>query len=176
MQTNVNKYLIPVQIIDYQLRICMPGASTSSSSITLIVPNAESEKRNDAIGRFLTEEKLAHFNSVVKEFLMANKPFLQPRYSLRELSTDVDIAVNYLSAFINRYHRMNYNDFINRYRVSQSKEMIMNGEWKHKTLEGIASESGFNNRNTFTTAFKKETGQHPSEFLKGVKKRQEGKS
>ena len=50
---------------------------------------------------------------------------------------------------------MNYSDFINRYRVSQSREMIMNGEWKYKTLEAIASEAGFNNRNTFTAAFKK---------------------
>jgi AraC-like DNA-binding protein len=67
---------------------------------------------------------------------------------------------------------MNYNDFINRYRVFECKEVIMNGEWKYKTLEAIASEAGFNNRNTFTSAFKKETGQSPSEFLKGIKKGQ----
>ena len=47
--------------------------------------------------------------------------------------------------------------------------MITNGEWEHKTLEAIASEAGFNNRNTFTTAFKKETGQNPFEYLKEVK-------
>jgi len=50
----------------------------------------------------------------------------------------------------------------------------MNGEWKYKTLEAIASEAGFNNRNTFTAAFKKETGQSPSEFLKRIKKDQQG--
>jgi len=47
--------------------------------------------------------------------------------------------------------------------------MIINGEWKQKTLEAIASEAGFNNRNTFTAAFKKETGKSPSEYLKEVK-------
>ncbi len=134
----------------------------------------EPEKKDDKIGRFLTNERLTHFNSVINQFLLEKKPFLQQKYSLRDLADDVDIPVNYLSAFINRYHRMNYSDFINRYRVSHAREMIMDGEWKRKTLEAIASESGFNNRNTFTAAFRKETGQSPSEFLKGVKKSHEG--
>ena len=135
----------------------------------------EPEKKIDKLGRFLSDEKLAHFNSVINQFLLEKKPFLQLKYSLRDLADDVDIPVNYLSAFINRYHKMHYTDFINRFRVFQSKEMIMNGEWKYKTLEAIASESGFNNRNTFTAAFRKETGQSPSGFLKEVKKNHKGK-
>ena len=129
----------------------------------------EPGEKNDKIGRFLSEEKLTHFDSAINKFLTEKKPFLQHKYSLRDLSIGVDISTNYLSAFINRYHKMNYSDFINRYRVSQCKEMIMNGEWKHKTLEAVASEAGFNNRNTFTAAFKKETGKSPSEYLKEVK-------
>jgi YesN/AraC family two-component response regulator len=130
----------------------------------------EPEKKNDKIGRFLSDDKLTHFDATINKFLTEKKPFLRQKYSLKDLSVDVDISANYLSAFINRYHKVNYNDFINSYRVSQSKEMIINGEWKQKTLEGIASEAGFNNRNTFTAAFKKETGQSPSEYLKEVKK------
>ena len=133
----------------------------------------EPGKKNDKIGRFLSEEKLTHFDSAINKFLTEKKPFLQHKYSLRDLSIDVDISTNYLSAFINRYHKMNYSDFINSYRVSECKEMIMNGEWKYKTLEAIASDSGFNNRNTFTAAFRKETGQSPSEFLRGLKKNQQ---
>lgn len=130
----------------------------------------EQEKKDDKIGRFLTDERLTHFNSIINQFLLERKPFLQQKYSLRDLADDVDIPVNYLSAFINRYHKVNYSDFINGYRVSHAREMIMDGEWKRKTLEAIAAESGFNNRNTFTAAFRKETGQSPSEFLKVVKK------
>jgi AraC-like DNA-binding protein len=134
----------------------------------------EPENKIDKIGRFLSDEKLIQFDSLINRFLMEKKPFLQHKYSLSKLASDVHIPVNYLSAFINRYHKMNYSDFINRYRVCQSKEMIMNGEWKYKTLEAIASEAGFNNRNTFTAAFKKETGQSPSEFLKRIKNDQQG--
>ncbi len=130
----------------------------------------ETEKTNDSMRGFFSEEKVTHFNSAIDEFLNNNKPFLRRKYSLRNLSDDVDIPVHYLSAFINHYYKMNYNNYINKYRVSQSKEMILNGEWKHKKLEAIASESGFNNRNTFTVAFRKETGQSPSEYVEKIKR------
>jgi len=133
----------------------------------------EPGKKNDKIGRFLDGEKLTHFNLAINKFLAEKKPFLQQKYSLRDLAGDVKIPVNYLSAFINRFYKLNYSDFINSYRVSQAREMIINGDWKHKTLEAIACDSGFNNRNTFTAAFRKETGQSPSEFLRGLKKNQQ---
>ena len=128
------------------------------------------EKTDDKIGRFLTREKMMSFDSVINQFIIENRPFLRQKYSLRELASDVDIPMNYLSAFINRYHKMNYNDFINSYRVTHSKDMIISGEWKQKTLEAIGFESGFNNRNTFTMAFKKEAGVSPVEYLQAMKK------
>jgi AraC-like DNA-binding protein len=64
---------------------------------------------------------------------------------------------------------MNFNDFINEYRIRFCIEKIENGEWKRKTLEALSKESGFNNRNSFTLAFKKVTGVTPSGFLKQMK-------
>jgi AraC-like DNA-binding protein len=39
----------------------------------------------------------------------------------------------------------------------------------YKKLETIANEAGFNNRNTFISAFKKVTGVKPSDFLRDIK-------
>ena len=64
---------------------------------------------------------------------------------------------------------MNFNDFINEYRILFCIDKLFKKEWKYKKLEAIAEDAGFNNRNTFTTAFKKATGLNPSEFLKYVK-------
>jgi AraC-like DNA-binding protein len=75
-----------------------------------------------------------------------------------------------LSAFNNKHYKMNFNDFINEYRVAYCKEKLLNGECKHKKLEAIAGESGFNNRNTFTSAFKRVTGMNPSDFLRNMKR------
>jgi len=95
---------------------------------------------------------------------------LQHGYSLRQLSDETRIPLHHLSAFINKHYRMNFNDFINEYRVAHCKEKLLNGECKHKKLEAIAGESGFNNRNTFTSAFKRVTGMNPSDFLRNMKR------
>jgi len=89
----------------------------------------------DKIGRFFNDERIAHMNSSIHEFLTTKKPFLQQKYSLSELASDVDIPLHYLSAFINRYHKMSFTHFINRYRVAEVNESLRvangnTGRWK----------------------------------------------
>jgi AraC-like DNA-binding protein len=137
-------------------------------------PNNHPGTIDDKLLRFLSDEKkMDQIHVRIQEFLSEKKAFLQQRYSLSQLALDIDIPRHHLSTFINHYYEINFNDLINKYRVSYSKEMIINGEWKQKKLSAIAEESGFNNRNTFTTAFKKVTGQNPSVFLRRTKGDQE---
>ena len=114
----------------------------------------------------LTEVQISRMDSLVKEDLETNKPFLQHRYSLKDLAEGTNIPLHHLSAFINKHYGINFNDFINGFRVQYCKQKILNHECEQKKLEAIAQESGFSNRNTFTSAFKKVTGVNPSEFLK----------
>lgn len=122
----------------------------------------------------LTDERVKQIDEVVTRFLDEKKPFLQQRYSLKDLSVDTQIPLHQLSAFINKHCGKNFNDFINEYRVQYCKEKILNQECRNKKLEAVAEESGFNNRNTFAIAFKKVTGVNPSQFLKQVKSGVEG--
>jgi AraC-like DNA-binding protein len=46
---------------------------------------------------------------------------------------------------------------------------MQKGEWEKITLEALAYQSGFNNRNSFTLSFKKFTGQTPSEYIRQLK-------
>ena len=116
--------------------------------------------------------QLAKIDTDLRTFISSKQPFLQRGYNLRQLSEDTSIPLHHLSAFINQFYQVHYNDFINEYRVHYCQAKIRNDEWRAKTLEAIAEESGFNNRNTFTTAFKKVTGSNPSEYLKMVKQRE----
>ncbi|RYF95853.1 MAG: hypothetical protein EOO02_22910, partial [Chitinophagaceae bacterium] len=92
--------------------------------------------------------QLARMDYELRNFFVESKPFLRRGYNLRQLSVDTSFPLHHLSAFINQYYHVNYNDFINEYRVHYCKEKIRNDEWRAKTLEAIAEESGFNNRNT----------------------------
>ena len=121
---------------------------------------------------YLNDEKIAKMNHLIKTFLVEKQPFLQHGYSLKQLAEDTHLPLHLLSAFINKYYKVNFNDFIIEYRVNYCKVKILNDEWKYKKLEAIAEESGFSNRNTFTAAFKRVTGLNPSEFLKVIKEQQ----
>jgi len=114
--------------------------------------------------------QLAKMDDDLKTFFLTQQPFLKQGYNLKQLSEDTAIPLHHLSAFINQYYHIHFNDFINEYRVQYCQVKIRNDEWRSKTLEAIAEESGFNNRNTFTAAFKKSTGHNPSDFLKIIKR------
>ncbi|MCD6063731.1 MAG: response regulator containing CheY-like receiver domain and AraC-type DNA-binding domain [Flavipsychrobacter sp.] len=105
----------------------------------------------------------------VNTILVEKQLFLNHSYTIRMLSDDTGVQSYILSAFINRRYGMNYNDFINEYRIKFCIEKIKNEEWRYKTLEALSKESGFNNRNSFTLAFKKVMGVTPSDFLKQIK-------
>jgi len=117
----------------------------------------------------ISEERMMEMDVIVRELLEKKKPYLQQRYSLKDLAYDTQIPLHHLSAFINKHCGKNFNDFINEFRVIYCKEKILKEEYKYKKLEAIAEESGFNNRNTFAIAFRKVIGVNPSEFLRGLK-------
>ncbi len=121
---------------------------------------------------YVSEERASKLDIVIKDYLEEHKPFLKHGYSLKQLAEETRIPLHLLSAFINKHYKVNFNDFINEYRVNYCKVKILNDEWKYKKLEAIAEESGFSNRNTFTAAFKRVTGINPSEFLKTIKDQQ----
>jgi YesN/AraC family two-component response regulator len=122
----------------------------------------------------MDSDHASNIDATLNEFFSLQRPFLRPGYSLKDLAEDVKIPLHHLSAFINQYYGVHFNDFINRYRVNYFKEMLFTDEWKTKKLEAIAEESGFGNRNTFTIAFKKLSGQSPSEYIKHLQKDRAG--
>ena len=117
----------------------------------------------------MSQERIAGIQENIRDHFSRNKPFLKHGYSLRMLSEEIHLPLHQLSAFINSYYKMNFNDFVNEYRILCCIEKLLNKEWEFKKLESIAEETGFNNRNTFTSAFKKATGLNPSEFIKYIK-------
>jgi len=70
----------------------MPSASKPSGRHI-----AEPKETEDKIGRLLSEEKLLMLHYAIKKFLAEKKPFVRQKYSLRDLSVDVNIPTNYLS-------------------------------------------------------------------------------
>jgi AraC-like DNA-binding protein len=95
-----------------------------------------------------------------------NLTFKNPNLTLPKLAKLVNVTVHQLSEAINSKGNVNYNDFVNTYRISAIiNEFNYN---KKTTIASIAYEFGFNSISTFNTAFKKITNSTPSEYRKHI--------
>lgn len=97
-----------------------------------------------------------------------DKPYLDPEINIYQLAQQLNVKKHHLSQVINEKAGINFFDFINEFRVEETKRNMADGGKKNLTLLGIALESGFNSKATFNTAFKKFTGQTPSDFQKSL--------
>src|SRR4051812_31922454 len=103
----------------------------------------------------LDDKRKIEIERTLRTLLEREKFFTQVQYNLRKLSSVSNFSTNLLSAFFNQSLGVHFNDYLNQLRVIYCKHLIENGVAVQLTLEGLAKNSGFNNRNTFTTAFKK---------------------
>jgi len=102
----------------------------------------------------------------LKDLMAEKKPFLQRGYHIKELAAELQIPVHQLSAFLNQVLGMHFTDHINKYRIDHCIELI-NGDLSGRpNLQQLSKICGFNNRSSFTTAFKKFTGQKPFDYIK----------
>jgi AraC-like DNA-binding protein len=117
----------------------------------------------------LDKTKVLQLADSLLNYMKLKRPYLEPELTLMQLAKGVNISANDLSQVINESFSVNFFDFINAYRVTTFKNAITSGEMNSKTLLGIALESGFNSKASFNRAFKKMTGQTPSEYIAGLK-------
>lgn len=72
----------------------------------------------------------------------------------------------YVSKVINNIGKMNFNTFINTYRVNYAIEKLSIYESNINSIEGIGRTSGFKTNSVFYSSFKKIVGMTPKQFLK----------
>ena len=99
--------------------------------------------------------------------------YLEPTLTLRQLALKMELHPKALSALINQGFGMNFNDFVNGYRVTAFQSRVQEGIDNHLTILGIALSCGFNSKTTFNRVFKRHTQLTPAEYLGQVKNRQE---
>jgi len=94
------------------------------------------------------------------------KPYLIPDLTLNQLAGMVNLNSVLLSKVINTGYQLNFNDFVNSYRVKEVLARIEGKQNKSFTLLSIALESGFNSKATFNRAFKKYMGKTPVDHIR----------
>lgn len=94
------------------------------------------------------------------------KPYLDPELSLPKLAQLMHCSTHELSHLINQGFDRNFYQFINTYRIEESKRLLGDPKLEHLTILAIGFEAGFNSKTTFNTTFKQLVGMSPVEFRK----------
>lgn len=102
----------------------------------------------DELNRMLDEEKI----------------YLNPSLTIQELALKLGTNKTTLSHVINSDLNQNFASLLNGYRVRESITVLSNPLYFQEKLEVVGEMCGFNNRQVFHAAFKKEMGITPNHF------------
>jgi len=111
------------------------------------------------------DEKEIALKNALKVLMENELLFERSDLTLNEVAKKLNTNSVLLSRAVNQQFKLNFNDYVNQYRVHAVIERLSMPEFKNQTLLAIAFDAGFNSKATFNRAFKKFTGKNPKDFL-----------
>jgi AraC-like DNA-binding protein len=111
------------------------------------------------------EESIARAKEKILNALDNEKAYRDPEISLVKLSEKIGLSTNIVSYVINNVIGKNFRNMVNDYRIAEVKTKMLDPDFRHLSILGIALECGFNSESSFYRIFKKATGMSPKEFM-----------
>ncbi len=118
-------------------------------------------------------EKYYQLYHNILNYFDSKKAYCDPDFSINQLADAMDTNITYISKAINVNENMNFNQFINTYRINMVKNMIDNSYQNKYTIRYIYISSGFKHQSTFNKVFKLIEGITPSEYIRKMNKSKE---
>lgn len=139
-------------------------SKTSNPEPVALEVNSD-ETQNEEENQEMIEEPFNQLAEKIMEFLHTKKPYLQQDFSVHDLAIAMDAPNHHISYCLNRVLKTNFANLKNKLRVDYAKELLNSNQASKMSIEGIGQMAGFGTRSNFYSAFKKETGITPSEYI-----------
>lgn len=122
----------------------------------------------------ISDETVTHILSQLNEF-EKELGFLNPNLTLQQLAKQVGSNSKYLSKIIKMYKATSFYGYIQNLRIDHVLNRLKcDTKFRELTIDAIAVESGYNQRESFSKTFEKVTGVRPSYFIKELKRQNIG--
>ncbi len=109
-------------------------------------------------------------NPVEKVLVKEMVAYIEENYGKKVLMQDVVDKFHYSETFLNKRFKestgITFNEYLNRYRIQKSLEMLQKGE---ENLNTIAWKCGFGDYKYFGSVFRKYVGRSPKEYVKAIR-------
>lgn len=90
--------------------------------------------------------------------------YLNPDLTIHSFANEINISPRLISSCINQNLRLNFNEWVNAYRVEKALSLIKSDSNNLLSIEGIGSNAGFKSRSAMYAAFKKQLGNSPGHY------------
>ncbi len=151
--------IISFRTTDFASRVAKRGSFSTSMGA------AESTDQMPPMTESMGQEELDEWKIKMNLLMNQDRLFNNPTLVLADIAERLQIHPKKVSQIVNLGYKMNFNDFVNQYRVQEGIAKMASGEHNLQTLLGLAFDCGFNSKSTFNRAFKKYTSLSPREFL-----------
>lgn len=112
----------------------------------------------------LSEQEKAAIHKKILEEMEENLYFTGNLASLSDLAHTIKESSHHVSQVINEVMGKGFFEMLAWYRVEEARRLIREDPEAKLTVEDIAEQVGYNSKSSFNTAFKKHSGQTPSQF------------
>lgn len=100
----------------------------------------------------------------MNELFEQEELYTKQNLSQKMVADQLNTNTSYLSRAVNEVLQTNFSQYINQQRIQKACILLASPEFIHYSIEGIATEVGFNSKSSFNIAFKRITGLTPTEF------------
>jgi AraC-like DNA-binding protein len=130
----------------------LPPIPAENDNETLEISNQQQIELKNKLLHLFEEEKI----------------YTQSDLRITKVSEALQTNRTYISRLINLEFGMNFNEFVNQYRVKKAEKLLSLPENDSYTIDYIAEEVGFGNSNSFTRVFKDFKGITPGHYRKNT--------
>jgi len=107
----------------------------------------------------------SHFNNI-NSLIVSESLYRNENLSIEDVAHRVNMSTGYISKIVKEATKKNFPNWINEFRVAETKAMFLNKEFDNYTTLSIGLEAGFKSKSAFYATFKKITGDSPAKFRK----------
>ena len=133
-----------------------PGVFSGSLSFDKLFFKYEKSGLTESLSRELMQNLVRLFDK--------EKIYKENDLNLERLADRLNTTRHNASQVINEHFEMNFHELVNKYRITEAKQILDTDNQRNLNIIDVAYEVGYNNKVTFNKAFKKDTQVTPSEY------------
>lgn len=143
----------------------MFGLITPKRSIFTDKHSPDTKYHASKVPVFIDVEYLSGISNRIDSVMSLEKPYLNKDFRIAHLASALDVPEHHLASCLRNIRETTFTDLKNSYRIDAFKKRIESGALKNLTIDALRQECGFQSKSSFYSAFQKQEGLTPIEYL-----------